>query len=61
MSKKDIEKKYKKKIKLISTYNKFYYDKSNPSVSDKEYDELKAEILSLENNHKFLQSKQSPS
>jgi len=48
MSKKDIEKKYKEKIKLITRYNKSYFDNNNPSVSDKEYDELKAEILSLE-------------
>ena len=61
MNKNEVEKKYKKKIKLISKYNKFYYDKSNPIVSDKEYDELKAEILSLEINHEFLNSKQSPS
>ena len=61
MSKKDIEKKYKEKIKLITRYNKSYFDNNNPSVSDKEYDELKAEILSLESNYNFLKSKKSPS
>ena len=61
MSKKDIEKKYKEKIKLITRYNKSYFDNNNPSVSDKEYDELKAEILSLELNYNFLKSKKSPS
>ena len=30
-------------------------------VSDKEYDELKKEILSLEDKYKFLKSKESPS
>jgi DNA ligase (NAD+) len=61
MSEKDIEKKYKEKIKLINRYNKFYFAENNPVVSDQEYDELKAEILSLESNNKFLKSKKSPS
>ena len=41
MNKKEIENQYKKKIKLINNYNKFYYQKSKPKVSDKVYDELK--------------------
>jgi DNA ligase (NAD+) len=61
MSEKDIEKKYKKKIRLINRYNKFYFNESNPIVSDQEYDELKAEILSLESNNKSLKSTKSPS
>ncbi len=61
MNKKEIQKKYKEKIKLISKFNKFYYDKSDPIVSDQEYDSLKKEILLLENNYKFLKSKNSPS
>jgi len=61
MNKKEIENQYKKKIKLINNYNKFYYQKSKPKVSDKVYDELKKEILWLESNHKFLKSKKSPS
>ena len=50
MHKKDIQIKYNKKIKLIKKLNKFYFDKSSPKVSDKEYDELKKEIILLENN-----------
>ena len=61
MNKKEIEKQYKKKIELIKKYNKFYYDKSNPKVSDKEYDKLKNEILQLEKKNQFLKSKYSPS
>ena len=61
MSEKDIEKRYKEKIKLINRYNKLYFVESNPVVSDQEYDELKAEILSLESNNKFLKSSKSPS
>ena len=41
MNKKEIEKDYKKKIRLIKNYNKFYYDKNNPAVLDSVYDELK--------------------
>ena len=60
MSKKEIQIQYKKKIKLLSQYNKSYYDKSKPHVSDKEYDELKKDILNLEEKYKFLKSKNSP-
>ena len=55
MNKKEIENQYKKKIKLIDEFNKFYYNKSNPKVSDKEYDDLKKDILTLEKKYKFLQ------
>jgi DNA ligase (NAD+) len=61
MNKKEIENRYKEKIDLIREYNKFYYDENKPKVSDKEYDELKTEILLLENNYDFLKSKNSPS
>ena len=50
---------YKKKLKLINKLNKFYFDKSNPIVTDKEYDELKKEIIFLENKYDFLKSKNS--
>ena len=40
MDKKILEE-YKKKIKLITKYNKFYYDYSKPKISDQEYDKLK--------------------
>ena len=36
-----IKKNYLNKVKLLNKYNKFYYDKSNPIVSDQEYDDLK--------------------
>ena len=56
MNKKDIQFKYNKKIKLIKELNKFYFDKSSPKVSDEEYDELKKEIILLENSYNFLKS-----
>src|SRR5210317_1285601 len=61
MNKKKIESDYKKKINLLTSYNKNYYDASKPLVSDKVYDDLKAEILSLESNNKSLKSIKSPS
>ena len=51
---------YKKKIKLLDKYNKQYYQNQKPIVSDKEYDELKNEILQLEKKHNFSHLK-SPS
>ena len=61
MSKNKIEDQYKEKIKLLNSYNKFYYEKSSPKVSDEEYDKLKEEILYLEGKFNFLKSKNSPS
>ena len=61
MNKKEIIKNYQKKIKLIINYNKNYYNKNNPLVSDQEYDKLKNEILLLEKKYEFLESENSPS
>ena len=47
MNKKEVQKKYNKKIRLIDEYNKYYYSKSSPLVSDKEYDEIKNDIYIL--------------
>ena len=61
MNKKKIESDYKKKIKLLTSYNKNYYDVSNPLISDKEYDDLKNSIFILESKYSFLNSESSPS
>ena len=61
MNKKKIQDKYKKKIELIKKFNRYYFDKSKPAISDGEYDKLKKEILSLENDYKYLRSDDSPS
>ena len=61
MNKKKIESDYKKKIKLLTNYNKNYYDASKPLVSDKAYDDLKNSILILESKYSFLNSEKSPS
>jgi len=56
-----IEKEYLKKIKLFQEYNKYYFDKNNPKITDSEFDLLKKEIIELEKKHKFLKSEISPS
>ena len=61
MNKKEIIIQYNKKLELINKLNKFYFDKSKPIVSDEEYDDLKKEIILLENKYKFLVSNNSPS
>ena len=48
-----LSKNYKKKLKLLENYNKQYYQNQKPLVSDKEYDELKSEILELEKKYGF--------
>ena len=55
------KKNYLNKIKLIKKYNKYYYDKNNPSVSDEEYDQLKREIIDIEKKYPNLINKESPS
>ena len=61
MNKKEIQKEYNKKIKLINNYNNYYYNESSPLVSDKKYDDIKKDILLLEKNYKYLNSEKSPS
>ena len=49
-----IIKTYLDKTRLIQKYNKFYYDKDAPKISDQKYDELKKEILKFEKKYLFL-------
>ena len=61
MNKKKIQDQYKKNIDLLNEYNRLYYDKNKPKVSDYKYDELKKTVLELERKYKFLKSLKSPS
>ena len=61
MKKKQIEKEYKEKIQKLIKFNKFYYDHNNPLINDREYDNLKKDILDLENKYSYLKNKNSPS
>ena len=60
MRDKDIENEYLKKIDLAQKYNKYYYDKNKPIVTDQIFDLLKKDIINLENKYKFLKNKSSP-
>ena len=61
MDKIKIKKDYLKKIQKIVKLNKHYYDLSKPLVDDKEYDQIKEDILLLEQKYDFLADKNSPS
>ena len=45
---------FKKKISEIKRHNDFYFNKDRPVISDKDYDNLKREIIELQNKYKFL-------
>ena len=57
MDEKAIKKKYLKKVSEFERYNRAYYDKSSPIISDAEYDSIKKNIIDLENKYKFLKNK----
>ena len=61
MTKDTVKKNYLKKIQRFNDYNKSYYERSKPKVSDAEFDKLKIEILNLEKEYSFLENKNSPS
>ena len=61
MDKNKIKKEYNEKIQNLVKLNKHYYDLSKPLVNDREYDQIKAEILSFEKKYNFLDSENSPS
>ena len=45
MKEREIKELYKQKITEINKHNKFYFEKSSPKILDKDYDQLKKEIL----------------
>ena len=61
MDRNKIKKEYNQKIKNLVKLNKNYYDLNKPLVNDQEYDQIKADILSLEKKYDFLESENSPS
>ena len=61
MKKSEVVKVYQKKIEEYTTHNKYYYEKSNPTITDQKFDSLKKEILELEEKNNFLRNNKSPS
>ena len=49
-------KKYIKNQNLLKKYNHHYFNLDSPIVSDKKYDELKNELIELENKHNYLKT-----
>ena len=61
MQRKEIEIVYIKKINELKKHDKAYFRDDNPLISDKNYDNIKEEILNLERQYKYLKNKDSPS
>ena len=57
--KNNLIKEFKKKIKLIKKYNRQYYEKDSPSITDSEYDKIKERLVFLENEYNFFKKKGS--
>ncbi len=45
---------------MLDKYNKNYYDKNNPLIDDKKFDDLKIEVQKIEEKYNFLKSSSSP-
>ena len=56
MNKAQIKNQYFKKLKKIKKFDELYYLKSKPEISDSEYDQLKKDLLQLEDKYDFLKS-----
>ena len=61
MNKNKILSDYRSKISRLNELNKNYYQLDKPLVSDSEFDELKKEVLILEEKYDFLDDENSPS
>ena len=45
---------FKKKIAELKKHNNLYFNLDRPVISDQDYDNLKNELITLENNHNDL-------
>ncbi len=54
-----IEEEYKKKLKKLLDFNKAYFEKDKPKVSDADFDNLKNELLKLSKKYPFLKTIQN--
>ena len=55
--KESIRKIYIEKINKLKKHNELYFSKDKPLISDKQYDDLKKNILELEGKYSFLNIK----
>jgi len=60
MQRKEIEKFYINKINELKKHDKAYFKQDKPIISDRDYDEIKKEILNLEKKYSYLKNKNSP-
>ena len=60
MNKDKIKKSYKQKIEKLIKFNKAYFEKDSPIVSDLEFDNLKKELIDLSKQYPFLQQINNP-
>ncbi len=61
MKESEVKKLYKEKLSELKKHNKNYFDKNSPTISDKDYDKIKIEVIDLEKKYPFLKSRHSPS
>ncbi len=61
MQRKEVEKSYINKINELRKHDKAYFKQDKPIISDRDYDEIKKEILNLEKKYSYLKNKNSPS
>ena len=61
MQRKEIEKTYKNKINKLKKYDKAYFEQDSSLISDKDYDNIKQEIIEFERKYKYLKHQNSPS
>ena len=53
----EITKAYVEKVGVLRKHNQAYHNNDKPSITDSEYDNLKKEILNLEETYSFLLKK----
>ena len=61
MNESEIRNNYLKKIDELKKHNKLYFENSSPVISDKDYDQIKKDILNLEKKFSYLKDISSPS
>ena len=61
MKESEIRSNYLKKINELKKHNKLYFEDSAPIISDKDYDQIKKDILNLEKKFSYLKDSSSPS